>query len=129
MRIRIKRIDHIQLSIPAGGEEVARKFYGEALGLEEIEKPEPLKPRGGLWYKIADAQLHLGVEDSRNKTRSHPAFEVDELEKIKAYFQENGVEVREEIPTPGVARFSFFDPFGNRIEFLEKSAPDGLQAD
>jgi catechol 2,3-dioxygenase-like lactoylglutathione lyase family enzyme len=120
MRIRFKRIDHVQLSIPAGAEEAARMFYGGDLGLEEIEKPEALKRNGGLWYKVADAQLHLGIDERRQKTKSHPAFEVEGLEEIKAYFQKAGIEVQEETQVPGVARFSFYDPFGNRIEFLEK---------
>jgi catechol 2,3-dioxygenase-like lactoylglutathione lyase family enzyme len=120
MRIEFKRIDHVQLSIPAGGEEAARRFYGGLLGLEEIEKPEALKSNGGIWYKIADAQLHLGVEDCKEKTRRHPAFEVEGLEAIKVYFQQAGVQIRDETPIPGTSRFSFYDPFGNRIEFLEK---------
>ena len=120
MRIKINRIDHVQLSIPSGAEETARRFYGEALGLDEIEKPEALKANGGIWYKIADAQLHLGIEECRERTRRHPAFEVEELEKVKAYLLQKGVEIREETPIPGMMRFSFYDPFGNRIEFIEK---------
>jgi catechol 2,3-dioxygenase-like lactoylglutathione lyase family enzyme len=120
MRIKVRRIDHVQLSIPAGAEEAARRFYEGTLGLEEIEKPEALKANGGLWYKIADAQLHLGIDERRGKTKSHPAFEVEALEEIKNYFQNAGVEIREETRIPGVERFSFFDPFGNRIEFLER---------
>ncbi len=120
MRIRIKRINHVQISIPAGQEDAARKFYGEVLGLEEIEKPESLKPNGGLWYNIADVQLHLGIEENHGQVKRHPAFEVEELEKIRAYLQANGVEIKEEIQLPEMSRFSFFDPFGNRIEFLEK---------
>ena len=115
----IKKLDHIQLCIPVGTEEAARTFYSEILELEEIEKPEALKPNGGLWFKIADIQLHIGVEDEQNNSKRHPAFEVENLEEIKRHLQSKGVKVKEETVIPDVSRFSFFDPFGNRIEFLE----------
>jgi len=120
MKINFKRINHVQICIPAGKEEQARKFYGEILGLEEIEKPEAIKSNGGFWYKIADIQLHIGIEEIQNKTKRHPAFEVENLTKIKEYLQQNGIQIREDIPVLGYNRFSFFDPFGNRIELLEK---------
>ena len=120
MKINFQRINHVQICIPSGKEEEARKFYGEILGLEEIEKPEPIKSNGGFWYKIADIQLHIGIEEIKDKSKRHPAFEVENLIKIKEYLKKNGIQVREDIPVLGFNRFSFFDPFGNRIELLEK---------
>ena len=69
MRIKFKRFDHIQICIPSGEEDKARKFYTEILGMEEIEKPDSLKPNGGLWYKVANIQLHIGVEDEINNSK------------------------------------------------------------
>jgi catechol 2,3-dioxygenase-like lactoylglutathione lyase family enzyme len=123
MRPRFKRLDHVQICIPIGGEEKAREFYGGLLGLSEIEKPEALKPNGGLWYEIADVQLHLGVEEARSPSKRHPAFEVEDLRAIRAYLSAHGVAIKEDIPIPGVERFSFFDPFGNRIEVFERLPP------
>ncbi|MBS1788752.1 MAG: VOC family protein [Acidobacteria bacterium] len=120
MQVKIVRIDHLQLPMPKGEEQTARKFFGEILGLEEIEKPKALKPKGGLWFKIANVQLHLGIEEGQTRSRRHPAFEVEDLETIRAYLSEQGVEIKDETAVPGMSRFSFFDPFGNRIEFLEK---------
>src|SRR5438552_3965735 len=120
MKINFKRINHVQICIPAGKEEQARKFYGEILGLEEIEKPEAIKSNGGFWYKVADIQLHIGIEEIQTKSKQHPAFEVENLAKIKEYLKKNGIQIREDIPVLGYNRFSFFDPFGNRIELLEK---------
>ncbi|HXG91295.1 MAG TPA: VOC family protein [Blastocatellia bacterium] len=119
MRIKFKRLNHVQLTIPAGEQERARRFYGRLLGLEEIEKPDELKSRGGLWFVIADIQLHIGVEPAQSESKRHPAFEVEDLEAIKSYLQLNGVRVKEEIALPGIERFSFYDPFGNRIELME----------
>lgn len=117
--MKIKRLDHIQICIPIGAEEQAKQFYVEVLGLEEIEKPDTLKPNGGLWFKVADIQLHIGVEAEQNKSKRHPAFEVEDLEGVKQHLQSKGVKVKEETAIPGINRFSFLDPFGNRIEFLE----------
>jgi catechol 2,3-dioxygenase-like lactoylglutathione lyase family enzyme len=121
MKVHIKRLDHVQLCIPFGEEEQARQFYTEVLGLEEIEKPDALKPSGGLWFKMANIQLHIGVEDVQGKSKRHPAFEVEGLEQIREHLIENRVRIKEEISVPGLNRFSFFDPFDNRIEFMEKS--------
>jgi catechol 2,3-dioxygenase-like lactoylglutathione lyase family enzyme len=120
MKIQIKRLNHIQLCIPFGEEERAREFYARVLGLEEIEKPDALKPNGGLWFQAADIQLHISPEDAQSKSKRHPAFEVEDLERIKEYLKSCGVKVRDEIPVPGMNRMSFFDPFDNRIELMEK---------
>ena len=122
MKIQFKRFDHVQVCIPRGTEEEARRFYGRLLGLEEIEKPDALKPNGGMWYAVAGVQLHVGVEEAVAPSKRHPAFEVEDAKGVRAYLVENGVRTKDEPDIPGVVhRFSFFDPFGNRIELLEKA--------
>lgn len=120
MKGRIKRLDHVQICIPFGAEERAREFYSQVLGLEEIEKPDALKPNGGLWFQVADIQLHIGVEDVQGRSKRHPAFEVEGLTEIKEHLLENHVRVKDETAVPGMNRFSFFDPFDNRIELMER---------
>ena len=121
MPIKINKIDHIQLAIPKESESIARKFYTGVLGLTEIEKPELLKPSGGVWYRAGDVELHLGVEENftKGKKKAHPAFVVEGLNRIKVQLIQNDIEIKEEIQIPGRKRFSFYDPFGNRIEFME----------
>ena len=121
MKINIKRLDHVQVCVPRGTEAQAREFYGGLLGLEEIEKPEVLRKNGGMWYEVADVQLHVGVEDSVAPSKRHPAFEVENVAGVRAYLEQSGVRTKDEPPIPGLERFSFFDPFGNRIELLEKT--------
>jgi len=121
MKINFKRLDHVQLCVPPGAEEQAREFYGILLGLAEIEKPEPLQGRGGLWFQIADIQLHIGVEADHSRSKRHPAFEVENIETVRKHLETNGVRTRDEIPLAGIRRFSFFDPFDNRIELLERT--------
>jgi catechol 2,3-dioxygenase-like lactoylglutathione lyase family enzyme len=110
----------VQLCIPFGEEGKAREFYSGVLGLKEIEKPDALKPNGGLWFQIADIQLHIGVEEVQGKSKRHPAFEVEGLEHLRQHLVANSVRVKEETAVPGMSRFSFFDPFDNRIELMEK---------
>ncbi len=120
MKINFKRLDHVQLCIPPGAENRAREFYAGLLGLAEIEKPAPLKSRGGLWFEIADIQLHLGAETGAAKSKRHPAFEVEDAGAVREFLEANGVRTRDEPQLEGVRRFSLFDPFDNRIELLEK---------
>ncbi|HZH90214.1 MAG TPA: VOC family protein [Pyrinomonadaceae bacterium] len=121
MKINFRRLDHVQLCIPPDAEERAREFYGGLLGLTEIEKPEPLRARGGLWFEIAGIQLHIGVERVQGKSKRHPAFEVEDVDGVRAYLERNGVRTRDEIALAGVKRFSLFDPFDNRIELIERT--------
>ena len=121
MRLTVKRLDHVQVCIPPGAEDEARGFYGGLLGLREIEKPAVLRKNGGMWFEVADFQLHIGVEEAQGESKRHPAFEVENLESVRAYLRENGVRVKDEPSIPGAHRLSFFDPFGNRIELLEKT--------
>lgn len=120
MKINFKRIDHIQLCIPIGKEPEARAFYIDILGLKEIEKPEYLRKNGGFWLTIADIELHIGAEDIENRSKRHPAFEIENLDEVKAYLQNLNIRIKEDKPIPNFRRFSFFDPFNNRIELLER---------
>ena len=116
----ISRIDHIQLAAPKGCEDAARKFYGEILGLREIEKPESLRTRGGCWFQCGAQQLHIGVEaDFRAAKKAHPAFVAADLEKLRAALQAHDIAVKDDDAIPGFRRFFAEDPWGNRLEFVE----------
>ena len=118
----IRGIHHVQLTVPNGSEGQARQFYCETLGLPEVEKPASLVGRGGLWLQVGDRQVHIGVEDgvNRHATKAHIAYEVSNLEAWKAKLAALGIEVFEGVPIPANNRFEFRDPFGNRVEFIER---------
>ena len=120
--MKILSIDHVQLAMPAGQEEKARAFYIELLGFTEIPKPPDLAKRGGAWFEAGAVQLHLGVEaDFRPARKAHPAFLVDELDALIARVQEARYETdTSQPPLDGYKRAHVFDPFGNRIELMEK---------
>jgi catechol 2,3-dioxygenase-like lactoylglutathione lyase family enzyme len=113
-------IHHVQIAIPAGGEAAARRFYGELLGLREIEKPEVLQARGGVWFASGTLQLHLGVNPAFvPATRAHVAFEVADLAAVRRRCEAAGSPPRDDADLPGYARFYVDDPFGNRVEILQ----------
>lgn len=118
--MKIKSLHHLQLCVSPAEEEPARQFYIQKLGFEEIPKPAALLMNGGFWCRAGAIELHIGLEESAGtKSKRHPAFEVEDLEDARNYLTKLSVEMKEEIQVPGVNRFSFFDPFGNRIELLE----------
>lgn len=120
MTFRFKAIDHIQLAAPKGSEDKARKFFHGLLHFEEVEKPQKLKKNGGVWFASGHIQLHIGIEDPFNASKkAHPAFEVEDLSALKEYLLEREVDFKEDDNLPGAKRFYVFDPFGNRLEFLE----------
>ena len=113
-------LDHAMLAMPPGGDDQARAFYRDVLGLEEIEKPEPLRAAGGLWLQAGSAQLHLGPEEGfRAGRRAHPALRVDDIDAVAARCSAAGCPVQWDDRYPGVRRFYLHDPFGNRIEILQ----------
>lgn len=116
----IQTVDHIQLAIPANGEERARAFYGNLLGLPEIPKPEPLAGRGGCWFETGGAQLHLGVDARFMPARkAHIAFRVQDLDQARARLEPTCGALEIDLTWPGYRRFYCEDPFGNRLEFLQ----------
>ncbi|WP_400163882.1 VOC family protein [Brevibacillus sp. TJ4] len=117
-------LDHVQLAAPAGCEAEARRFFGELLGMTEVEKPEKLKPRGGVWFQCGAQMLHIGVEaDFSPAKKAHPAFLVRSIEALMERLREHGVAYRLDDEIPGITRFFTEDPFGNRLEFMEAN-PD-----
>jgi catechol 2,3-dioxygenase-like lactoylglutathione lyase family enzyme len=118
--VRVIDIDHVQIAAPPGCEEQARRFFGELLGLEEIEKPEPLRSRGGCWFRVGSRQLHIGVEKHfRPAEKAHPAFTVQDIDGVFAALSAAGVRCAWDDPLGGVRRFYAVDPWGNRLEFTE----------
>ena len=120
--IRFVAIDHVQLAMPAGSEELARGFYVGVLGLSERPKPPALAVRGGAWFGSGPVQIHLGVEhEFRPARKAHPAVQVEDLAALAARIHAAGYEVHIASDVPGQRRFHTADPFGNRLEFLETS--------
>ncbi len=119
----VSSVHHTQITIPMGEEEAGRHFYCQILGLPEIDKPDSLKDRGGFWLMVGDSPLHVGTEDGtdRYSTKAHLAYTVSNLTFWRNKIEALGTAIEQSIPMPGYNRLQFRDPFGNRIEFLERS--------
>lgn len=116
----VRGLDHVQLAIPAGGEDRARAFWVGLLGMKEVPKPPQLSP-SGCWFAAGALSLHLGVDqDFRPATKAHPALLVDDLAGLRARLEAEGYTTRDDTPIEGYERFFADDPFGNRIEFMQR---------
>jgi catechol 2,3-dioxygenase-like lactoylglutathione lyase family enzyme len=115
------RIDHLQIAAPMGCEAAAREFYGGILGMTEIEKPAALRARGGCWFQCGELQLHIGVDkEFRAATKAHPAFAVENLDALRQTLLQRGYPALDDENLPGSRRFYSEDPWGNRLEFVER---------
>jgi catechol 2,3-dioxygenase-like lactoylglutathione lyase family enzyme len=114
-------IDHVQLAMPAGREADARAFYSGILGLTEVAKPDDLARRGGCWFESAAVKVHLGVDpDFHAAAKAHPAFLVDDVKRLEAAAVTAGYRTATDVPLEGYERIHVYDPFGNRIELMQK---------
>lgn len=114
------RIDHVQLAYPPESEAAARAFYVQVLGFCEVEKPTPLRLRGGLWFEAGRVGIHLGVEpDMRPSQKMHPALVVSDLDAVVARLVAAGAAWRPADELPGIRRGHTRDPFGNRLELIQ----------
>ena len=120
------RLSHITVTMPKGGEDVARSFYAGLLGLREIPKPEPLRVRGGVWFDAGGLDVHVSVEEQHGgaDTQRHFGLECADVNDLRDRLKTAGVETDDGRPAPW-KRFFVRDPFGNRIEIHEHG---GLRA-
>jgi GNAT superfamily N-acetyltransferase len=123
----ITGIDHVQVAAPRGAEDAARAFYGELLGLPELEKPAALRARGGAWFAAGDQQLHVGIEDPFAPARkAHPALALARTDDLRA-LAERLVALGHAVTWDG-PRFFVADPFGNRLELIAPHAEVEVRA-
>lgn len=117
-------IDHVQIEVPEGGEEAARAFYVDLLGLEEIPRPRAGAGRSFLWVRLGRQQIHFRCgADHRPAALAHPGLLVSDSDALAEKLVAAGQEVTR-ADAIGAGRFHMRDPFGNRLEFIE--APAGI---
>lgn len=118
--VRVIRLDHVQLAMPAGREAEAVAFYEGILGIAQVPKPNHLATRGGCWFEDGDLKVHLGVDpDFRPTTKAHPAFIVDDVRSLARAAVAAGFAVKDDEPLDGYDRVYVTDPFGNRVELMQ----------
>jgi catechol-2,3-dioxygenase len=115
-------LDHVQIAAPPGCEHEARRFFGDLFGLEELPKPVSIARRGGVWFRVGQQQLHIGVEgEFAPAKKAHPAFRLASTNAVNSLARrlseaEQPVDWDDSIPN--ILRFYTEDPWGNRIEVL-----------
>jgi catechol 2,3-dioxygenase-like lactoylglutathione lyase family enzyme len=115
-------LHHVQLAMPAGGEDKARVFYQEILGIPEVMKPPQLAAHAGVWFERESLRVHLGVEHKFTAAKkAHPAFTVNDLSAVVNLLTENNYDVSLDTSIPNLKRIFTSDPFGNRIEIIEEN--------
>ena len=119
------RLSHINVTMPKGAEDIARRFYGELLKLPEIPKPEAIRNRGGVWFDAGGLDVHVSIEESRTAPDAYRHFglECADVDGLRKRLESAGVATEDGRPAPW-KRFFVRDPFGNRIEIRE---PGGLR--
>ena len=119
--MRVVSVDHVQLAMPAGREAEARAFYEGILGIPELKKPPHLAARGGVWFERGGLKIHLGVDKNSVPARkAHPGLLVEDLPGLLARLSAAGFVTNADEPLDGYDRAYVEDPFGNRIELMER---------
>ncbi len=135
------RIQHVGLIVT--DLERSRRFYAEALGLEEVPRP-PNFTFAGAWFRFDGTEIHLLAEAHTTGDAGQPdagpgaaygltqhlAFEVDDLEAACARLEANGVPLAGG-PMPrgdGFVQAFFRDPDGYVLEFFQWTGEDQADA-
>jgi predicted enzyme related to lactoylglutathione lyase len=114
-------LHHVQVSCPAGSEDLLRGFYVGVLAMTEVAKPAALAVRGGAWFRSGDCEIHCGVEEGFTPAqKAHPGIAVSDVDALAERVAAAGLPVRWDEQIPGVRRFHTSDPVGNRIELQQR---------
>ncbi len=80
----------------------------------------PEEEDAGLWFKLGEREVHLGVEENVHPAhKAHPAFVVSGLDALRTRLENAGHRIDEDVQFEGYRRFHVRDPFGNRRELIE----------
>lgn len=122
-------------SLVVGDTARSKRFYGDLLGLEEIDRPDFGIP--GAWYRAGPIQLHLvepppGVDSGSPPAEftllaAHLAFEIEDCDAVADALESEGVEVKGR-GSPSGQLFAR-DPDGNLIEFIRPGGRLGRAED
>ncbi len=119
----VKRAHHVSFSVAEIDR--SRAFYGDLLGLPEIERPDFGFP--GAWYQAGDVQVHLiqapqgaptgtppaGISPVAN----HAAFEIEDYTAVAQTLRDRGIPLVE--TGAEVGQMFLQDPDGNVIELIQ----------
>jgi hypothetical protein len=110
-------LDYVQVTIPGGQSERARRFYSGVLALPELPLVEDPADQVVSSYQVGPVQLRV-VMDPDFKPRTTPLFRliVSDLEQFEGRLRDFGIDFGPVIRPSGPSCIRFNDPFGNRLE-------------
>ena len=135
------RIQHVGLVV--SDLDRSRRFYTEALGLEEVPRP-PNFTFAGAWFRFGGTEIHLlaeadtaaraGQDDAgagiAQGLAHHLALEVENLDAACSRLERNGVQLVGG-PMPrgdGYVQVFFRDPDGHVLELFQRTGEDQSDA-
>jgi catechol 2,3-dioxygenase-like lactoylglutathione lyase family enzyme len=111
------KLQHVSSPFPAGRKPDVRRFYGDVLGLTEVEVPRTLDATKLVWYSAGDGmELHFFTGDLAPGSARHFCLDVEDLEEARRRLGEAGYGPYDGEPIPNRPRFFCRDPFGNLVE-------------
>lgn len=131
--MRVRGLDHASLLV--SDLERSRRFYGEALGMEEVARPSSFRS-AGAWLRFGAGELHLIEETRPGRTAqvspgydreeqgsgfgSHLGLVVGDLDEAEADLHSAGIEVvgPQQERGDGVTRIYVVDPDGYIVELM-----------
>lgn len=127
MTRRIVRYHHVTHNVMRSHADVARRFYGDVLGLPEIPPVGDPTNQRLIWFQVGNQQLHLVLCDSVDPASTrHIALAVEDfdgvierLHRSGARFEESGSGELWRLRADGSKCAFCYDPDGNRIELVE----------
>ncbi len=112
------KLQHVSSPFPAGRQADVRSFYGEVLGLTEVQVPRTLDAGRLVWYAAGDGtELHFFSGDLAPGSARHFCLDVDDLLSTRQRLAEAGFQPYDDTPIPNRPRFFCRDPFDNLVEF------------
>ena len=112
------KLQHVSTPFPAGRQADVRRFYGEVLGLSEVEVPRTLDAARLVWYSSGDGmELHFFSGELAPGSARHFCLDVEDLAGTRDRLMEAGFEPYDDTPIPNRPRFFCRDPFDNLVEF------------
>lgn len=122
----IQSIDHLNITLPKGRLDDALAFYVGLLNWTRIPKASDMEAKnGGAWLIQNGIHLHLSEEANfQTDGRSHTCFRVHDTDLAIAKAEAAGSRARRDDGPDGYRRASVWDPFGNRIEFIQSLNQD-----
>jgi len=113
----IRGLDHVSITAPEELEKDVLEFYGNFLGLRQLDKSEGTNSPE-TWFALGDLQLHVTRDSHNPPPTAHFAVTVGDFDVAVERLRDSGYHIEQAHPVPGSRRLYTRDPAGNRVEIV-----------